>query len=152
QGYLEVSASSFSANTADALSGVINSHYDTSVDDTEFLDNSGTALWLSCGISTGDTTVTSSTFERNQAPEGAAIHLGQCPNLKLDACAMNDNVASEHGGAIFISGGGSVTLSSVILDGNTSGTDGGAIYLPQGAALYASDSRFHENSAERGGA
>lgn len=68
----------------------------------------------------------------------------------LNVCIFTENHALEHGGAIYVEGGG-ITLSSNLITNNKAGGIGGGIYILNAEETSFMDTTIEENEAARGG-
>jgi predicted outer membrane repeat protein len=82
---------------------------------------------------------------------GGAFHIGLGAAPYIEYCVFEDNSAVDYGGAIYTYGSMPYILECDFRR-NTAGINGGAISVKTGTMATVLDSRFHENSAQDGGA
>lgn len=102
--------------------------------------------------SSNGVTVTSSTFEENQAfgtsgIPGAGI-INAAGTARVEDSTFRGNYApTGSGGGLFLTSTGDAVLTRVTADGNSTGTAGGGAYVSAAMAITVGESRFTNNVA-----
>ncbi|BDA46795.1 hypothetical protein COCOBI_09-2480 [Coccomyxa sp. Obi] len=121
------------------------------VNGTDFQGNVGRSAGGAIAVNNAATvTVITSTFTNNVAENGGAVFIEQCGKAVLNDNTFTSNKASRSGGALFQS------KCSGTLDTNyfrlNSALNGGSVWQNNCKKILHTDSRFDNNTSERGSA
>ena len=113
--------------------------------------NNGGVLFVSGTAHSKQVEIMNALFDGNKAVDGGAIsYLGSVDLLDIQHSSFINNIASDDGGALYLTGG-DVVVTNDTFGGNQATGDGGAIYVFS-AALTLRHATFSEGSANRGNA
>lgn len=101
--------------------------------------------------SSGPTTISGSTFERNSAVgDGGAILIESLGSVSISDTIVRNNQSESNAGGIENSGN-TVTFERLTIHNNTAGLDGGGIENQGSGAFTIVDTNIYSNIAENGG-
>jgi len=147
RGFLTVTNSTLSGNSADNGGGIYNLEYSrlTVTNSTLSSNSAGNAGGGIYNLLYARLTVTNSTLSSNSAFYGGGIF--NYERLTVTNSTLSGNSAS-YGGGIYNVGYGSLTVTNSTLSGNSATSDGGGIYNKDNdASLTVTNSTFSGNSA-----
>lgn len=112
-----------------------------------YTSGQGGAIYSERGVPT----ITGCSFEGNEAGSGGAIGAHVASSVLVEDCSFTGNVASDNGGAIYLTSAGGVDsmFDNVTFVGNEAGEEGGAFYTY--TECMVRNATFFANSAENGG-
>jgi fibronectin-binding autotransporter adhesin len=150
-GFLTVTASTFSGNSAQyAGGGICIVAGAAALAECAILDNSAEA-WGGGIASTADTlTIVGSTISRNTSRYSGGGGMVTTGDVSIARSTFSANSAYR-GGGIYNFHDGTMTLASSAITGNSASRDGGGVYSDAGSTMFIADSTFSTNIADNQG-
>ena len=118
----------------------------------ESTGNSGGALFVSGTAHAKQVKIVNAIFDGNMATDGGAISFASTgDSLDIQHSSFVGNVASDDGGALYMTGG-VLDVTNVTFSGNQASGDGGAIYMFGSTVFTMQHATLSGGSASRGNA
>ena len=156
--HVSIRGSTFQSNSASYKGGAVvlgEQKGDVRITDCKFQSNNvvvGGGGAVALYASTGDVSISGSTFQGNSASGGGAVALiGSTGNVSISGSTFQNNRAGEGGAVASYLSTSYVTIRGSTFQGNSADGSGGVIYIESTNNVSIIGSTFQSNSAEGGG-